>query len=85
MEKKDFISTIELAKMLGISRIAVFKKIKSGRIKAVKVGRSFVIDKKDIVDIVGNVLSDKKKKDVEQAVEKTVREYGETLRLLGRE
>ena len=84
MEKKDFISTIELAKMLGISRIAVFKKIKSGRIKAVKVGRSFVIDKKDIVDIVGNVLSDKKKKDVEQAVEKTVREYGETLRLLGR-
>ena len=85
MQNKDFISTIELAKMLGISRIAVFKKIKSGRIKAAKVGRSFVIDKKDIVDILGNVLSDKKKKDVEQAVEKTVREYGETLRLLGRE
>jgi len=71
--------------MLGISRIAVFKRIKSGRIKATKVGRSFVIDKKDIVDIFGNVLSDKKKRNVEQAVEKTVKEYGETLRLLGRE
>lgn len=85
MQNKDFISTIELAKMLGISRIAVFKRIKSGRIKATKVGRSFVIDKKDIVDIFGNVLSDKKKRNVEQAVEKTVKEYGETLRLLGRE
>lgn len=85
MEKKDFISTTELAKMLGISRVAIFKKIKNGQIKAVKVGRSFIIDKKDISDMVGNVLSDDKKRDIEQAVEKTVNEYGETLRLLGRE
>ncbi len=45
---KDFYSTAELAEVLGISRIAVFKRIKSGSIKAQKMGRNFVIFKKDI-------------------------------------
>lgn len=80
-----FISTAELAKLLGISRIAVFQKIKSGKIKAVKVGRAFIIDKNDIPEILGNILSDEGKREIEEAVKKTVKEYGETLRLLGRE
>ncbi|MBN2197695.1 helix-turn-helix domain-containing protein [Candidatus Wolfebacteria bacterium] len=48
MELKDFYTTAELAKVLGISRVAVFKKIKNGLIKAQKIGRNFVIFKKDI-------------------------------------
>jgi len=48
MQSKDFFTTNELAKFLGISRIAVFNKIKSGAIKAQKMGRNFVIYKKDI-------------------------------------
>ena len=71
--------------MLGISRIAMFKKIKSGEIKAEKVGRNFVIHKKNLADIFGDVLADSKKKVIEEAVKKTVQEYGETLRLLGKE
>lgn len=47
MELKDFYTTKELAKILGISRVAVFKKIKNGTIKAQKIGRNFVIFKKD--------------------------------------
>ncbi|MBI4708833.1 MAG: helix-turn-helix domain-containing protein [Candidatus Portnoybacteria bacterium] len=85
MEEKGFISTTELAKMLGISRIAVFKKIKNGQIKAAKVGRAFIIDKRNVPDIIGSVLSESKKKVVEEAVAKTINEYGETLKLLGRE
>lgn len=50
MEQKDFYTTAELAKLLGISRIAVFNKIKKGDIKAQKIGRNFVIFKKDIGD-----------------------------------
>lgn len=50
MEQKDFYTTAELAKLLGISRIAVFNKIKKGDIKAQKMGRNFVIYKKDIGD-----------------------------------
>ncbi len=48
MESKEFFTTSELAKKLGISRIAVFKKIKSGKIRAQKMGRNFVIYKKDV-------------------------------------
>lgn len=51
MKSKEFYTTAELAKMLKISRIAVFNKIKSGEIKAQKMGRNFVIFKKDLKNI----------------------------------
>lgn len=82
---KDLISTREVADLLGISRQAVFKKIKSGGIQARKVGRNFVISKKDLPDILGTVLTKAKKQLIEKSVKKTVREYGETLKLLGKE
>ncbi|MDP1719177.1 MAG: helix-turn-helix domain-containing protein [bacterium] len=85
MDKKQFLSTIEVAKMLGISRISVFKKIKAGGIKAQKVGRNFVIDKKDLPEVLGEVVGEKKKKEIEMSVRKTVREYGQALKLLGKE
>ncbi len=84
MDKK-FYSTVEIAKILGISRIAVFKKIKSGEIKAQKVGRSFVIDGETFAGITGEALTDNKKKEIERSVDKTIKEYGEALKLLGTE
>ena len=51
MELKEFYTTKELAELLGVSRIAVFNRIKKGDIKAQKMGRNFVIFKKDIGDI----------------------------------
>ncbi|NCN94709.1 helix-turn-helix domain-containing protein [Candidatus Wolfebacteria bacterium] len=84
MDKK-FLSTTEVALFLGISRQAVFKKIKAGEIKARKIGRNFVIDRKDLSEIVGKVLNQKQKLEIQESVDKTVREYGETLKLLGRE
>lgn len=83
MEDKRFLSTTQLAKILNISRVAVYKKIKSGQIKAIKVGRNFVIDKKDLGGILDDKLGKKEKLEIERAVKKTVKEYGETLRLLG--
>ncbi len=84
MEKQLF-STIEVAKLLGISRVAVFKKIKSGEIKAAKIGRNFVVDKNDFPEILGSTLGKNRQRIIENAVKKTVREYGETLKLLGKE
>ena len=81
--KKNFISTTELAKLLGISRIAVYKKIKRGTKKAVKVGRNFVLEKKDLYGILGKELTGEQKSEVDRAVRKIVKEYGETLRMLG--
>jgi len=85
MENKRFLSTIELAKLLGISRIAVYKKIKKGQIKATKVGRNFVIDKKDLGGITDKKLTEKDKLFIKDTVSKVIKEYGETLRLLGKE
>lgn len=43
MERKEFYSIPELAKMMHISRIAVYKKVKKGQIKAKKTGRDYTI------------------------------------------
>lgn len=83
MDKKDYLSTSELAKILGISRVAVFKKIKKGEIKAVKIGRNFVIEKKDLDKLTN--LAEAQKAEIKRSIEKTLKEYGETLRLLGKE
>ncbi len=46
--KKNFYTVSELAKLLEISRISVFKRVRQGSIKGQKAGRNFVILKKDI-------------------------------------
>ena len=85
MKNRELITTAELAKILGISRVTVFKRIKRGQIKAIRVGRNFVIPKDSLPEVLGQVLSKKNKREIETAVKKTVREYGQTLRLLGNE
>lgn len=85
MTDTTFLSTSDLARILGISRIAVFKKIQKGQIKAVKAGRNYIIDRNDIGNILGTALTAGDKHAVDAAVGKTVSEYGETLRLLGAE
>lgn len=87
--KKIYISVAELAKMLGISRIAVFNRIKKGQIPAEKIGRSYAISMEDVSEIVQGInvktLTEEQKEIIKKAVKKTVKEYGETLRLLGKE
>jgi len=83
MLKNQFLSTSELAKILGISRIAVFNRIKKGQIKAEKIGRNYIIHRDEVSHIIGDTLSDKDKAQIDKAVKKTVEEFGETLELLG--
>lgn len=85
MESKNLLSTAEVAKILGVSRISVFKKIQSGEIKARKVGRNYVIEAAEISSVLGVILSPERKKKIEKSVDKTVKEYGEALRKLGKE
>lgn len=88
-EKTTYISTQDLANILGISRIAVFRKIKKGQISANKIGRSYAISMEDVKDIVGGsdsgILTDSKKIEINEVVKKVVNEYEETLKLLGKE
>ena len=83
--EKEFISTTEAAALLGISRVAIFKKIKSGEIKAEKIGRNFVIHRNNLPYVLSRFLGEDQKKDIHASVKKAVSEYGETIRLLGRE
>lgn len=45
---KKLLSTSQVAEILGISRIAVHKRIKAGKLKATKVGRNYVINDSDL-------------------------------------
>jgi excisionase family DNA binding protein len=85
MDINEYLSISQFAKILGVSRIAIYKKIKKGQIQAIRIGRSFAIPKKYLTDITGKTLSEKDKKIIDEAVRKTFKEYGEVLKLLGRE
>lgn len=86
---KKHYSVTELAEKLGISRVAIFKKIQKGQLPAEKVGRTYVIAAEHAEKLMGaekaETLTEEKKADIEKAVKKVVKQYGETLRLLGKE
>ena len=46
--EKNFYTISELSKLLRISRISVFKRVRQGSIKGQKISRNFIIFKKDI-------------------------------------
>jgi excisionase family DNA binding protein len=85
MKKGEYLTIPQLAKILGVSRIAVYRKVKKGQIKAVKIGRNFAIPQKQIAAILGKRLRQEDKKEIDSAVKKTVKEYGRVLKLLGSE
>ena len=85
IENQKLFSTQEVANLLGISRVAVFNKIKNGKIKAEKVGRNYVITANSLSEIFGGNLSDVTKNSISSSVDKVIDDYGDTIRLLGNE
>ena len=85
MINKDVMTIPELAKLLGISRIAVFKKVKKGEIQAEKIGKTYMISLKSLSLALGRTISKEQKESVGLAVKKAVSEYGEALKMLGNE
>jgi excisionase family DNA binding protein len=87
-EQKNDTGTInatELARMLGVSDQAVYKRIKAGAIKARKIGNNYLIDRNQIPELLGTAITENLKRQIDQSVKKIVRQYGEALRLLGKE
>jgi excisionase family DNA binding protein len=81
---KDLISVAEAAKLLGISRMQVVRKIQKGEIKARRVGRAYAIDRDQLGGIFRRI-SEKERKQVDKAVEKVLSKYGDVIRKLGAE
>ena len=84
-DKKEYLSTSEIAKLMGVSRIAVFKKIRNGSIKAFKVGRNYVVPMEEFRSAIGTFISPERKREIDEVVKKAVEEYGVALRKLGAE
>ena len=84
VDNKAYFSTTEAAKILGISRVAVFRRIKSGKLKADRIGRSYVIAR-EALEIIGEALTGARKKEIDQSMKRILKEYGEALRMLGME
>lgn len=85
MINKKYITIPQLAKMMGLSRIEVYRKVRKSQIKAEKIGNMYVITDSEVAHILGEKTSDKDKSRIEKAVKKTVKEYGDVLRKLGKE
>jgi len=85
MANERYLTIPELAKLLGVSRIAIYNRVKKGQIPATKVGRTYVITDETITNILGKEVTRRGKERIDAAVRKTVREYGEVLKLLGKE
>jgi excisionase family DNA binding protein len=85
MPKQGYITIPQLAKLLGVSRIAIYKRVKKGEIPATKIGRMYVITDRTINEILTENLTPARKRQIEAAVKKTVQDYGDVLRQLGSE
>ncbi len=85
MLRQNSLTIPELARKLGISRIAVWNKVKTGEIPAAKIGRQYVISARDARIAAGEELSSKQQHWIKVAVERVVREYGPVLKRLSRE
>lgn len=69
MDRDKYITTAELAKMLGISRVSVHKKIKSGEIKAIAMGRNYVLERDSLPSEIQERIQAEKKQTIEQIIE----------------
>ena len=84
-EDKKYFSAPEIAKLLGVSRTAIFKKIQSGQIHAEKIGRNYIIPREEYEAILGIFVPERRKKDIENTVDRVFKKYGPALRKLGKE
>lgn len=89
MKKGEYLSIAQVAKILRISRVAVYKRVKKGDLESIRIGKIYAIPRESILKkirkIRGHNLTSEEKMTIEKAVEKTFDEYGEVLKKLGAE
>jgi len=84
-QAKQYFTVAELAKILGITRAGVHKKIKAGKISTIRIGRTHAIPATSFPEIIGTELGEERQQEIAAVVKRVVKEYGETLKLLGKE
>lgn len=82
--EKDYYSTTETAKILNVSRKTVFQWSRDGKIKATKVGKNYIIPHSAILEKLGKTLGKDKKAEIEKSIDRAMKEYKQTFKMLGR-
>ena len=83
--KAELVTIPQLAKQLGVSRIAVYNRVKKGQIPAVRVGRNYAIRQRDVRRLLSAELTQADRRRIDEAVDAVVAQYGEVLECLSRE
>ena len=88
LSQKQYLTVPELARILGISRIAVYKKVKKGHIHAIRIGRNFAIPtdyiKTHIADIEQSLKAEDELLTTTELMKKAFKDYGEVFKRLGK-
>lgn len=51
-EFNDVVTVDDVTKMLHVSRVTVYKLLKSGEIRTLKVGKKYIIPKQSVIDFL---------------------------------
>ncbi|GEM_PF-728784 len=82
----NLISVKEAADLLGYSRNHIVRLIKSGVIKATRVGRSYVVDKKSLgVEGIFKKITPAESRVIKKATSRVIKDYSPLLKKLGKE
>ena len=88
LSQKQYLTVPELALILGISRIAVYKKVKKGHILAIRIGRNFAIPtdyiKSNIADIEQTLKAEVELLSTKELMLKAFKHYGKVFKRLGK-
>ena len=84
MGEKKYYTVTEAAKLLGVTRQAIHKRIKKGNLPHLKMGHQYLIPA-ETFNYITKRSSRSKIELVDKAVQKTVKEYAETLKLMAAE
>lgn len=82
MQQKEFYTTTELGKIMGLSRSQIFRKIKNKEIPSEKIGRINLVPRFYVDSLLGQLEKDDQRR-IQSAIDKTIREYGEVIKMLG--
>ncbi len=83
-KNEELISIAKAAELTGYSRQHILRLVNAGEIPAKRVGRSFVIVKKHLPGPFGS-MNQAEKSEIDKAVGKIFKSYGETIKELGKE
>lgn len=76
----------QLAKELGVSRITVYNRVKSGKIPAAKVGTNFIVPARTVERLLRHDrITPARERWIAAVVRRAVEQYGELFKVLSHE